>query len=284
MSQNLKQRLYYSSLGIPLLIFLISFSHYSFFRPLFSLAISATVGISVWEYYQMGKAKGFQPLATVGIVFSVLYVYSVFLSTQLQDAQILPELTLWITLLTLFIYSLYGGAFPFINLAITLFGMAYLAIPLSYTLSINYFPFNGAEDGRWWLFYLLLVTKSTDTGAFFIGKLFGKYRMVPYISPKKTWEGAWGGLFTSVAISIIFYLCLHLLFPKSPITLSGWESIWLACLISTLAQIGDLAESLLKRDTGIKDSNQLPGLGGMLDMVDSLIFTLPLLYIFLKIH
>ncbi|CCB87221.1 phosphatidate cytidylyltransferase [Parachlamydia acanthamoebae UV-7] len=283
MTQHLKYRLIYSALAATILIFLISFSQYSFFRPLFSLAVSAIVGVAVWEYYQMAKAKGFQPLATVGIVFSVLYVYAVFLSTQMQDAQVVPEITLGIALLTFFIYSFYGGASPFVNLAITLFGIAYLAIPLSYTLSINYFPFNGAEDGRWWLFYLLLVAKSTDTGAFFTGRLMGKRRMVPYISPKKTWEGAWGGVLTSVAVSVIFYLGIHL-FSKPPIHLSFWESIWLAGLISVVAQIGDLAESLLKRDAGIKDSNQLPGLGGVLDIVDSLIFTLPLLYIFLKIH
>jgi phosphatidate cytidylyltransferase len=88
---------------------------------------------------------------------------------------------------------------------------------------------------------------------------------------------------TGIGTSIFFQWATHFFFNESPIILTFWQSLWLGGMISLLGQFGDLAESLLKRDCGVKDSNQLPGLGGMLDVVDSLVFTSPLLYFFLKL-
>ena len=123
----------------------------------------------------------------------------------------------------------------------------------------------------------------TDTGGFFIGKKFGKEKLAPYISPKKTWEGALGGFVAAIfsSIAVVFFASI---FDPEAFGLTLWQSIWLGAGIGICAQIGDLSESLLKRDGGIKDSNQVPGLGGMLDIVDSLVFSAPLVYIFLKVY
>jgi phosphatidate cytidylyltransferase len=284
LTQNLKQRLTFGLLGSAALILLIFLAENPFFRPLFVLALSGVVGVAAWEYFQMAKTKGLHPLQSLGIFYSVLYVWVVFLSTQFQSAHLLPEIIFGIAFLSFFVSQFYKTDSPFLSIPVTLFGMIYLAIPLSCALLITYFPFKPLEDGRVWLLYGLLVTKSTDTGAYFVGKIKGRRRLAPTISPKKTWEGAYGGMITAVSVSLLFYFCVLLFLSPTPISLTFWESLGLGLAIPVVAQLGDLAESLLKRDAGFKDSNQLPGLGGMLDIVDSLVFTLPLLYIFLKMR
>jgi len=281
---SLQQRLIVSSIFIIFVILALSLSHISFFSPLFALIISSAISLIVWEYYRLAQMKGFRPLKSLGIVGTVVYGFSIFLSSQQSDfTTTLPEITLLVILLSAFIYYIFQGDQPFINLAVTLFGFIYLTIPLSSAIYIVYFfPDEGLQDGRWWLLYALMITKVTDAGAFFIGKRFGKTKLVPYISPGKTCEGALGGFSMALLTSFLFFLIAKL-FSLS-ITLTFWECLWLGALLSLLAQIGDLAESLLKRDIGVKDSSRLPGLGGMLDVADSLVFTIPLVYIFLKIQ
>lgn len=280
---NLQQRLAVSGLCIALLLVSIALSFYPYFRPFFSLIGASVISAAVWEYYYIGRAKGFQPLDTLGVVGTIAYTLAVFLSTQTIYAKYFPEIVLAFVLAIAFIYYFIKGSEPFVNLAITLFGFIYLTIPLSTIIAINYyFPPESHQDGRAWLLYLLTVVKMTDTGAYFIGKKWGKYKFSPYISPKKTWEGAIGGLITGVLFGFIVRFLIHLWNPLA-LNLSIEECLGLGVAISIVGQFGDLAESLLKRDGKIKDSNQLPGLGGMLDILDSLVFTAPLLYLYLKI-
>jgi len=170
-----------------------------------------------------------------------------------------------------------------LDVAVELFGVCYLAIPLSFMLAILYPFYHGSvvQDGRWWLVYLVGVTKITDVGGYFIGKLFGKHPLAPQLSPKKTIEGAVGGFLFSVLLSI-FMAFLAKSFNVSSFYLTFSNAIWMGMVIGILAQIGDLAESLLKRDAVVKDSNTLPGLGGVLDMLDSLLFTAPVVYFFIR--
>lgn len=273
---NFHQRLCIGGSLLILALVAIYFSNAYFFRPIFALIVASVSAAAVWEYYQLAKLKNFSPQDTLGIIATVAYVVAVFLQTQTVAARFFPEIVLLLAGLALFLKYFTYGSDPFRDIAITLFGFVYLAIPLACLVSINYFGRDEQiKDGRLWLVYLLSVTKATDTGAYFIGKAFGKRKMAPYISPKKTWEGSLGGLIAGIAISLGFYFL-------TPLPLSFWESLILGCVLSLLGQIGDLSESLLKRDTGVKDSNQLPGLGGALDTVDSLVFTSPMLYIFLK--
>jgi phosphatidate cytidylyltransferase len=280
----LQQRLTVSTLGTLLALLMIYLSPVPAFKPIFAVFIAAIIGIALWELMQIAYAKRLNPSITLCIVLSTLYTFSVVIAAQFHFAKMLPSLVLLAALLSGFFYYFAKGTSPFINLSITIFSIAYLTIPLSCMISIVYFfPPDSHEDGRWWLLYVVFVTKMTDIGAFFIGKKFGRQKLAPYISPKKTWEGAFGGLVAAIFASVILILC-SALFDGKAFGLSLWQGIWLGALLGILAQCGDLAESLLKRDGGIKDSSQLPGLGGMLDIVDSLVFTAPLMYILLKIY
>ena len=117
-------------------------------------------------------------------------------------------------------------------------------------------------------------------GAYLVGSLIGKHQMIPHISPKKTWEGFCGAL----ALSLCASLGLYKLMPGSLPGLTGTHAVILGLLLGFAAVIGDLAESIIKRSTGVKDSgNFLPGIGGILDLIDSLLFTAPLLFFYLRL-
>ena len=281
-----QQRLSISALFIALVILITCLSYTPLFSLFFALGIAASACGALWEYYQIARMKGYHPSTAVGVVCAVGYTLAVFYSipndasqTDIDARALWPQAALWLCFLLLFLHSLFSTkANPLPNIAIALFGFVYTVIPLSYLLSINYFPFQDElQDGRWWLLYILAVTKMTDIGGYFIGKSLGKHNLAPVISPKKTIEGSIGGLLFALFTSL-------LLWSVTPIQMTFWQSIWLGCAICVLAQIGDLAESLLKRDGGIKDSNRLPGLGGLLDIIDSLIFTIPALYLFMKAY
>lgn len=281
MGTQFKERLLASIPTILIVAFGIYFSHFPLFQPLFVLATGVLVGFTLLEYYHLAEIKGLHPLTYLGIGTSVAYVMAVGWFLLYGTAQFLPELILLAGLLLFFITSFQKQVNPLVNLGITLFGIAYLTIPLTTLLSINYFPFaDGLDQGRFWLTYVIVVTKAADMGAYFSGKLFGTHLLAPKLSPKKTVEGSVGGLIASLATSFCFY---WFTFGDRPL-ISLSDSIWLALVLSVLAQFGDLAESLLKRDAGVKDSSHIPGLGGMLDMMDSLVFTLPLTYLLLKMH
>ena len=278
-----KQRLFVGGIATIILFLFIGLSSYPYFRPFFALTLSGVVGGAIYEYYKIARNKGFLPLDTIGIICGIAYVLAVFLSTQSKAMEVLPSIALVLTGLVVFTNYFVRGENLFVNTAITFFAIAYLALPLACLLNITYFfPAESTQDGRWWLVFLIVVTKMTDTGAYFIGKSFGKHQLAPYISPKKTWEGAIGGFLASIMTSLFIYFLVNYIYEIPPINLSLFHSIWLAGVLSVIAQFGDLSESLLKRDVGVKDSNTIPGLGGMLDVVDSLVFTAPLMYIYLK--
>src|SRR5207247_1755005 len=149
-----------------------------------------------------------------------------------------------------------------------LFGLMYVPWLLNFVQKINFFP--GIENGgKFYVLYFILVTKFSDTGAYAVGSLIGRHKMIPRISPGKTWEGFAGAIAVSTLASA---LCAHLAGAK----LAGmnWKhAIILGILLSTAAVIGDLVESLFKREAGVKDSGRyFPGIGGILDLLDSLLF------------
>jgi phosphatidate cytidylyltransferase len=134
----------------------------------------------------------------------------------------------------------------------------------------------GLEDGMLWIFVLSIVTFSTDTGAYIVGRLFGRRKLAPSISPSKTWEGAIGGLAFSIATSVIAVELLSL-------DVSIIQSISLGAVLGATGQLGDLAESKLKRQAGTKDSSSLvPGHGGVLDRLDSIVWNLVVVYHFVS--
>ena len=267
-----------SLFALLLFLTLLYFSYHPSLQFLFPLLCGTTICAGLWEFYYIAKEKGFQPLGSIGILFSALFIIAVYINAKNNTFNALPAAILWSFLITSFLYYFIQGSDPFVNLALTLFGFFYLTVPLSSVLYINYsLSPTLSPDGRWWVLFTLAVTKNTDVGAYISGKLLGSNKMTPYISPKKTWEGAIGGMLTGIITSLILTWAI-------PLPLNFPIALILGALISGLAQFGDLAESLLKRDGGVKDSNQLPGLGGMLDVLDSLIFTAPFVYLFLKFY
>lgn len=269
---NFFQRLIVGSALGAFFCWIIYVSHHPFFQPFFILVVALVLASALWEYYRIAEVNGYQPVTILGLVCSVCYLYALYL-TQGD----LPLMILALSLFAAFLYYFMTGIAPLVNLAITAFGVIYLVVPLSLMVLID------IDYSRYWMLYLLLVTKVTDVGAYFAGKKWGKNQLAPFISPKKTWEGAAAGLVMGTLTSYLLDLISDKYFG-APLFSSVGESLTLGVLMSVVAQIGDLSESLLKRDSGVKDSNKLPGLGGVLDMVDSLIFTTPLLYYFLKLN
>ncbi|NGX57332.1 MAG: Phosphatidate cytidylyltransferase [Chlamydiae bacterium] len=260
------QRLFVGSGLILITLLWIFLSNAEPFKPFLAFAYAFFIGIVLWEFYRLPIAKGCDPLDKIGVLTGAAFILSLFYAI---DHPFFPFIILGLSLVWGFGYFLAMGTDPLINLSTTYFGIVYLALPLGCLVLIhNHFP-----DSRLWLLYAIVVTKFNDIGAYFGGKLFGKHPLTPTISPLKTYEGAISGLTISMLTSLTFstFLNLNLL-----------DSLILGFCIGTLAQFGDAAESLLKRDAKIKDSNSLPGLGGLLDVVDSLVFTLPFVYGYIK--
>ncbi len=281
---NLQQRVIASILITLCFLGSIYVSHDAGWHYSFLLLITGATVCAVWEYYKMAEAKGYQPRVKVGLVATAGYLFAVYFQTQTSEVSLLPIAVIGLALLVSFFYYFYKGNAPFVNLAITTFALFYITIPLSYLIEINYLKLpDFINDGRYCLLYLLLLTKATDMAAFFIGKWIGKTPFSPYISPKKTWEGAIGGFVTTVIVGVLLSLFFRFCFETPPMLLSFAQTLLLPMGISIMGQLGDLAESLLKRDAGIKDSStHLPGLGGVLDLVDSLMFTAPFYGIIIK--
>ena len=158
----------------------------------------------------------------------------------------------------------------------TLFGLMYVPWLLNFVQKINFFP---GVAGPYYVLYFILITKFSDTGAYVFGSLFGKHRMIARISPNKTWEGFVGAIVFSTGASLGF---AHLAGEK----LAGMNRLHAAILgvaLGASAVVGDLIESLFKREAGVKDSGVLfPGIGGILDLLDSLLFNAPLMYVYLR--
>jgi phosphatidate cytidylyltransferase len=152
-----------------------------------------------------------------------------------------------------------------VDVAVTLLGMVYVGWFFSYLLFVRSLTDHGA-----FLFFLIATVWATDISAYLVGTVFGRHKLNPEISPKKTIEGAAAGLLVGIAAGIIF---------AQFIEMEMWHAVFLGALVSVLAQVSDLVESMIKRDVGVKDSGAvLPGHGGILDRMDSFILAAPVLY------
>lgn len=181
------------------------------------------------------------------------------------------EVALGLFLMGSFSYELLRGA-DLTRFAFTLLAFLYLPWSLGYVLLLRETPDPGL--GLWTLSLPLVASFATDTGAYFAGRFFGRHKLAPEISPGKTLEGSMGGILFSFLALLAYTALVREVFPF------GLLELWLfSLLLSLAAQLGDLAESMLKRFAGVKDSGRfLPGHGGLLDRIDSLLFTFPLTY------
>jgi len=261
----LKHRVITAAVGVPLVILAIWFGD-----PWFSLLIAAAALAGTYEFYRMAGLDRREPLLYLGLLWALALVLSPHYHHRSLDA--LPFVitaTVLISLVWLLRRPSREGAFG--NWAWTIAGALYAGWMLSYWLNLR-----GLEDGRNWVYLAMLTVFANDTGAFFIGRARGRHKLAPAVSPAKTWEGAIGGLICSVLGAIVIAIVLNLI---SAFAFGYWRIIALGFLVSLFAQLGDLVESLLKRNMRVKESgNLLPGHGGVLDRFDSIIFVGAVVY------
>jgi len=226
------------------------------------------------ELYTMVRSRGIKPLAFIGIALGALIILNAY--RPLPPYHGGPYF--WITLCVLaaltarlFARRPVEGAFE--DIAVTLFGVLYVALLFSFQVAIQ-----SGSFGKKWLVFLYLVIWASDTGAYYVGTAFGKHRLYEKISPKKSIEGLVGGTLASLLVAV---LCKVWLVPAL-----GWfEAGVLGAVLALAGTLGDLAESLLKRSAGVKDSGTvIPGHGGILDRMDSMLFAAPLLYFYLRMR
>lgn len=277
--KDFSRRFAVSAISIACITFLLLFANHPWIQYFVALIIAAITAIGIWEYEQFVKAKGGQMILPVLIGATLLEVGSFFASAQHPSLRSLPIVVFFIAFLILFAVHFKQKDGAIVDLAVSSFGLLYLAVPMGMIVSVLYSA--AGEDGRWWVAYLLVVTKITDIGAYFAGSLWGRRKLAPHISPGKTVEGAVFGLFCAVGASFAF----HLLSEYSGALrfhLGTFEWLCLGFVLGLTSQFGDLSESLLKRDANKKDSNALPGIGGVLDALDSLLFNAPIIYLYLN--
>jgi phosphatidate cytidylyltransferase len=233
-------------------------------------ALVATLGVlAALEFYRMVASTKPPPLTYFGLTWTAFFILS-------RNAELLSRLEAHFNpdLLTpLLITS--AIVLPLISLLArrqkedaisrwvwTVVGILYIGWLLSYLVALR-----GLDSGRNWVFLVLFATWVSDTTAFLVGRRFGRHKLAPAISPGKTWEGTIGGIGAGIAVSTLFFTPTSFQLPLSP-----GQVILLGALTSILGQLGDLFESLFKRNLGVKDSGKLmPGHGGILDRIDSLI-------------
>jgi len=233
----------------------------------FFLLISVAILVGLYEFYAMAAAGGFHPLTPLGMAGGLM----------LASLQFVGAPAPWLasalagSVIVLLISLLLGGRGPkeaASRGAITLLGMLYVAGLLSFAALLRSMPL-----GRTYVFYLVMVTWAGDVGSFYAGTTLGKKLLYPSISPHKTVEGSLGGLLGCAVASLL----AKLWFWEGLGTIQG---MGLGVGLGIMGQIGDLCESMLKRSFGVKDAGTLiPGHGGVLDRVDSLLFSGPVLYV-----
>ncbi len=246
----------------------------------FRIVVTVLVGLGLFEFYSLAEKKGFRVgkyfATSIGVLVPLL-AYREHLSPKMLAAY--PFFSL-LFFLVFFVYQFAKGknegSLAGLSLAIT--GIAYVSLLFSFLIPLR-------MEGAHWVVYLLGVTKGGDIGAYLVGSAFGKQPLVPRVSPHKTIEGMVGGIVTSTLIGLLIF---QILFRDHFLFLENRAASWflfggLSLALGIVGLLGDLTESLIKRDCQTKDTRKfIPGMGGILDVIDSLLFTTPLLCAFVR--
>src|SRR6184192_2092863 len=275
-----------STIALWTVALLIAFSG---FELAFWGLISAFGLISLWEFYGMldqRELPNFKLTAMIcgaAMLCGSFYYFSHFGLANSYEFETAVLLLFLLTVITRQMFARLREDEPLQTMAYTLFGLLYVLWLFNFITKIVYLlprSSTGAVTGQFYCLYLIVVTKFSDMGAYLVGSAVGRHQMIPHISPKKTWEGFFGAL----SLSLLASLALFALMPGHLSMLTWTHATLLGLLLGFAAVIGDLAESIIKRSTGVKDSgNFLPGIGGALDLIDSLLFTAPLLFFYLRL-
>jgi len=238
------------------------------------------------EFYGMARKRGLACFRISGVLGGLLLMFGTFahlqgwLGISNSPARVNDFETSFLILyvLGLSVRQLFARLNPdgLSAISVTIFGLMYVPWLLNFIQKIFFFP---GVEGKYFLLYFILLTKFSDMGAYVVGSLIGKHKLIPRISPGKTWEGFFGAIIISTGASVVF---VHFL-GNHMFGMNLTHAIILGVILSTTAVLGDLIESLFKRECGVKDSGSvLPGIGGILDLLDSLLFNAPIMYLYLR--
>ncbi|MBI4226763.1 MAG: phosphatidate cytidylyltransferase [Candidatus Omnitrophica bacterium] len=241
----------------------------------FGAVAAAFTGFGLHEFFRMVERKGVSLYRFLGLFVGVMIPLSISAGFEPTKGW---ELVLMVAaVLALFVLQLtrQDSSQTIIGIGTIIFGILYVSWCLSFLVKLRFMEVAGV-DGRWLAAFLILVTKAGDVGAYLVGSAIGRHPLIIRISPSKTWEGTLGGMACSVGAA-------RLLSQLAPIGIPAAHVAPLALILGIAAQLGDLSESLVKRDCQVKDSGRaFPGIGGVLDLLDSLLFTAPLCYFYLR--
>ena len=266
---------------IAITAFLIYFSYFPIFKFIIAIILAVFMAVAIIEFAKILRAKGIIIPKTLMVGAGVFELFAFLLSLFSHTFKMAPLVILFLFAFFIFSVNLMNIKGAIESVATSILCFMYVVIPFGMMMIILFISSYGVyQDGRMWLFYLLAVTKVADIGGYFGGKTMGKHSLAATISPKKTWEGTVSGLVLSLAVSLVFYYYSNK-YLTGIFDLDLFYAILLGVLLGTVGQMGDLFESLIKRDAKVKDSNQLPGMGGVLDMFDSLLFNIPIVFFFL---
>ena len=266
---ELTQRIVAALVGVSIIIGAIFWSEWSYFAIFFFICTFAML-----EFYKLLGLDGNLPLKTFG-TFNGLLVYTL---TFLVERGTIPSkyyILIFMGLSGVYFVKLYRkkDAKPFVGIALTFLGIVYIAVPMA---MLNIFVFFDGHYHGGIILGSLFILWANDTGAYFSGKNFGKRKLFERISPKKTWEGSLGGGVLAVGMGILFSHFYD--------SLSLYQWVIVAVIVTVTGTYGDLIESLFKRSIMIKDSgNAIPGHGGFLDRFDGLFIAAPVLAVYLKL-
>jgi len=277
----LKTRIITSAWGIPILIAAVWFDEP---LPWFTVFIAIFGLLAALEYYRLVAASRVPPLTYIGVVWALFFILSrdadlLSIIKPHFNINLLTPLLLTSAVLLSLIWVLLRRQKDkaFISWAWTMGGILYVGWLLGYLVALR--GMDNAQtvlldEGRNWVFFALFTTFGSDSAAYLVGNTLGRHRLAPQVSPKKTREGAIGGVIGAVIISLFFILPTPLNLP-----LGWWQAVLLGLLVSVFGQLGDLVESLFKRNMGVKESGKLvPGHGGILDRMDSVVFACIVVY------
>lgn len=242
----------------------------------FLALIDIVIAVGMWEFYALMRGKGIRPYRRIGITCGIVLSWYMFFQNGVYANVFLTLVMVAITSLEL---TRRDNRMAIYHISTTLFGVVYVSFMISHLILLRELPVligESYEMGHAFVFLAFGLTWALDTGAFLVGSVIGKHPLLLRVSEKKTWEGALGGLVFATAAAL-----------GARHTFAGflelWQALVLGLAIAIAGTLGDLVESMIKRDVAVKDaSSTIPGHGGVLDRFDSLLFTAPLLYYFLK--
>jgi phosphatidate cytidylyltransferase len=272
---ELTKRVLFAVVAIPVVLALVWLG-----RLPFALLLAVAAGLGAWEYARMVRAAGGAPLDTAMVVLAAALPIVVHLAATGAWVPSLPAVALLVPLLlTVALFGQGVAAGGVTGIGATLFGAWYTGGMLAFAYALRHSRFTiGDLAGTLLVALPLILTWVNDAGAYFVGRAVGGRKLMPSVSPGKTVAGAVGGLLTTIAVTALYVR--FVLGPYTSLGMTLGAMMLFGTVISVVAQVGDLAESMLKRQAGVKDSSALiPGHGGVLDRIDSLLFVFPVAFI-----